>query len=75
MALLIPPSAMETRSTIRRTRFIVVVEKVSKMKIYTTTIAYWCSKDKILSNYEVKLYLERVLIINGDNVKRVLNEC
>ena len=35
----------------------------------------WCSKDKSLSNYEVKLYLERVLIINGDNVKRVLNEC
>ena len=45
------------------------------MKMYTTTIAYWCSKDKVLSNYEVKLYLERVLIINGDNVKRVLNEC
>ena len=50
-------------------------KKVSKMKMYTTTIAYWCRKDKILSNYEVKLYLERVLIINGDNVKRVLNEC
>jgi hypothetical protein len=50
-------------------------KKVSKMKMYTPTIAYWCSKDKILSNYEVKLYLERVLIINGDNVKRVLNEC